>query len=174
MASMKRLVRDTRAVSLVEFALISPVMITMMFGSFTAYHLARASMRLWSVTQSIGDLVSQQTTLTVAKMSDICTSASLSLVPFSGTLSAAVASVTQSSTGTTAVDWQDVTCGGASTISNALALGTAYDPNIKDSVIVVKSIYVYKFPPSYVLPSSITLTRVTYSRPRSGTQVAHS
>ena len=48
-----------------------------------------------------------------------------------------------------------------------------YVPNTKDSVIVVRATYVYTFPPSYVLPKTITLTRTMMSRPRAGTTVIH-
>ncbi|RYC28807.1 hypothetical protein D3273_27355 [Lichenibacterium minor] len=123
--------------------------------------------------ESLGDLVAQQTTLMTAEMTDFCAGRRLTLAPFLGPLTATAASVTYATSGTRAVDWQDTTCGGA-TLSNALALGAAYAPNLGDSVIVVQATYVYKFPPSYTLPSSYTLTRTTYSRPRAGTTVAHS
>ena len=164
--------KNTQGVSAIEFALIAPVMMVIMLGSISTYHLVRASMKLWDITQSVSDLVSQQQTLTAAEMTDICTSTSLSKYPFTGTLKVAVASVTHPSTGATAIDWQDTTCGSGTAISNALALGAAYTPDPKDSVIIAKSTYVYTFPPSYVLPSSITLTRTTYSKPRDGTQVS--
>ncbi len=163
---------DARGAIAVEFALLAPVMLVMLLGSISAAHLARASMKAWNVAQSVGDLVAQQTTLTTAEMTDFCTGGKLTLAPLTGTLTATVASITYSTSGTRAVDWQDTTCGGA-TLSNALALGATYTPNPGDSVIVVQVTYVYTFPPSYVLPSSFTLTRTTYSRPRTGTAVAH-
>ena len=164
--------RDARASIAVEFALLAPVMLIMLFGSISAARLVRASIKTWNIAQSIGDLVAQQTTLTTASMTDFCTGGQLTLAPFTGALTATVASVTYSTAGTRAVDWQDTTCGGT-TLSNALALGTPYTPNAGDTVIVVQATYVYSFPASYVLPSSFTFKRTTYSRPRAGTTVSH-
>ena len=163
---------DTRGSVVVEFALLAPVMLVMLLGSVSAAHLARASIKIWNVAQSVGDLVAQQTMLTSAQMADFCKGGRLTLAPFTGTLTATAASVTYASSGVRAVDWQDTTCGGT-TLSNALALGTAYTPSPGDSVIVVQATYVYAFPPSYLLPASFTFTRTTYSRPRAGTTVAH-
>lgn len=172
MARPSRFRADARASITVEFALVAPVMVTMLFGSISAARLARASIKTWNVAQSLGDLVAQQTTLTASAMTDFCAGGRLTLAPFTGALTATVASVTFGASGTRAVDWQDTTCGGAA-LSNALALGTPYTPNPGDSVVVVQATYVYTFPPSYVLPSSFTLTRTTYSRPRAGTTVGH-
>lgn len=172
MARSAKFGSDARASITVEFALLAPVMLIMVLGSASAARLARASIKAWNVAQSIGDLVAQQTTLTTAGMTDFCTGGRLTLAPFTGALTATVASVTYATSGTRAVDWQDTTCGGA-TLSNALALGTPYTPTLGDSVIVVQTTYVYAFPPSYVLPSSFIFRRTTYSRPRAGTAVAH-
>ena len=172
MARARTFRSDTRAAIAVEFALLAPVMLIMLFGSISAARLVRASIKTWNIAQSIGDLVAQQTTLTTAAMTDFCTGGKLTLAPYTGAVTATVASVTTSATGTRAVDWQDTTCGGTA-LSNALALGAPYTPNATDSVIVVQTTYVYSFPASYVLPSSFTFTRTTYSRPRAGTTVAH-
>lgn len=164
---------EARGAVAIEFALLLPVMIAMLFGSVSAANLVRASMKVWNVAQALGDLVAQQTSLSTAQMTDFCKGGALTLAPLTGALSATVASVTYATTGTRVVNWQDTTCGGTA-IANALALGALYTPNAGDSVIVVQATYVYSFPPSYILPSSFTFTRTTYSRPRAGTAVAHS
>ncbi len=167
-----RFIRCRRGIMAVEFALILPFMMAALFGGFTATRLVRASMKSWNAAQSMADLISQQTSVTSAEISDFCAGGRLTLAPFTGSLAFTVASVTNSATGTRAVDWQDTTCGGAQ-LGNALSLGTNYTPSLGDSVIIVQTKYTYAFPESYVLPSSITFTRLTYSRPRDGTKVAH-
>jgi Flp pilus assembly protein TadG len=157
----------------VEFALLLPVMVAMLFGSISAASLVRASMKIWNVAQAIGDLVAQQTSLSAAQMNDFCKGGALTLAPLSGGFTATVASVTYVAGGSRVVNWQDTTCGGTA-MANALALGTPYTPNAGDSVIVAQATYVYSFPPSYILPPSFTFTRTTYSRPRAGTAVVHS
>lgn len=164
---------DDRGVAIVEFAILFPAMVLLLFGAISATNLARASMKVWNAAQSVADLVSQEASLTTSDMTDFCKGGALILAPSSGALTFTAASVTTSAAGATAADWQDTTCNGAA-MSNAVALGTPYVPNAKDSVIVVKATYAYSFPPSYVLPSSLTLTRYAYARPRAGTTVPHS
>ena len=103
---------EARGAVAIEFALLLPVMIAMLFGSVSAANLVRASMKVWNVAQALGDLVAQQTSLSTAQMTDFCKGGALTLAPLTGALSATVASVTYATTGTRVVNWQDTTCGG--------------------------------------------------------------
>ena len=173
MLRLARALADQSGVIAVEFALLFPVMVAMLLGAMSAAHLARASIALWSAAQSIGDLVAQQTSMTPSALTDFCKGGSLTLTPFTGTFTVSAASVTRSSSGTLGLDWQDTTsCGGAA-LADALTSSAAYVPNPKDSVIMVRAVFVYSFPASYVLPKTLTLTRTTFSRPRSNTSVVH-
>ena len=174
MRKLKPFGRADEGVIAVEFALILPLMLVALFGSFSVTRMARASSKVWNVAQTVGSLVAQQSTVTNAQISDFCTGGTLILAPFTGAVAMTVASVTYNATsGARAVDWQDTTCGGA-VMSDALAQGTLYTPNPSDSVIVVKLTYTYTFSSSYLLPKSFSFTRYSYSRPRNGTQVLHS
>lgn len=168
--------RDTRAVVAIEFSILMPVMIVILFGSFEATRLVRASFRVTGAAQTIADLVAQQDSVSTSEMANFCVGGKLVLTPFSTTsLTASVASVTYSSTSSgRAVDWQDTTCGNGSTIGNAVSLGTAYTPNVKDSVIVARVTYSYTPLLNTFLTSAFTMTRVAYARPRNGTTVSHS
>ena len=165
--------RDDGGAIAVEFALILPVMVMLLLGATSATDLARASIKSWNAAQSIADMVSQQASLSTAEMTDFCTGGRLALAPLSGTATFTAASVTTSASGTTAVDWQDTASCGGQTMADALSVAKPYVPNAKDSVIVVRITYVHTFPPSYVLPRTLTLTRTGVSRPRAGTTVAH-
>ena len=165
---------DDGGVVSLEFALILPVMVALLFGAVSAANLGRTSIKLWNAAQSMADIVSQQTTLSTTDMQDFCTGGRLALAPLNGTMTVTIASVTTSASGTTAVDWQDTASCGGTTMPDALTAAAPYVPNPKDSVIVVRATYVHTFPPSYILPKTITLTRTMFSRPRLGTTVKHS
>ena len=165
---------DEAGVIAVEFALLFPVMVAMLLGAMSAAHLARASIALWSAAQSIGDLVAQQTSVTDLRLTDFCKGGSLTLIPFTGAFTVTAASVTRSSSGTVVLDWQNVTSCGGTAMPDVLTASAAYVPNAKDSVIMVRAIFIYSFPASYILPKTLTLTRTTFSRPRSNTVVTRS
>ena len=106
--------------------------------------------------------------------SNYCTGGQLVMMPFaSSPLSATIASVTHYAAGIS-VDWQDTTCGSATSISNATTLASSVVPNVGDSVIIVKANYSYTSPISYVLSASFTLSQTAFSRPLKSSQVTHS
>ena len=94
MRDLRTLAGDDRGVSAVEFALILPVMVAMLFGAVSAANLVRTSIKLWNAAQSMADLVAQQTTLQTSDMVDFCKGGQLALAPVSGTMTVAAASVT--------------------------------------------------------------------------------
>jgi Flp pilus assembly protein TadG len=157
----------------IEFALVLPLMISLIMGIFEVTRVMGAKMRLTAATQSIADLMAQRVNVTLAESTNFCNGARMTMHPLPGTaLKAAVASVTKGVSSTT-VDWNDVACGGAATISNAITLATALIPNITDSTIIVQASYSYTSPISYVLAANYTLTATAYARPRNVARITH-
>ena len=93
-----------------------------------------------------------------------------------GSLSAAVVSLTSAKGGAPAKDWEDdagCTTAAASYAAAAATLagptgsgGYALTPNPGDSVVVVRASYTYKPVLHYLLGSSWTLTQTAFARPR--------
>ena len=173
---MDAFLRDRRGVAGIEFAIIAPLMIVAVFGTLEIGRFIRAATRVADAASSLADLVAQQSTVTTSSMTNFCNGSLLTLAPLStSTFSAAVASVTySSSTGARASDWQDVTCGSATAMTNQVTLATPLTPTSGDSAIVVTATYVYKLSTAVVLAKSITITRVAFSRPRANATVVHS
>lgn len=160
--------------ALIEFALVLPIMITLFLGVFEGTRVVAASMRLANAAQSVADMIAQQSNIDANMMTNFCNGGQLSMTPLSGTsLTIAVAEVTNNN-GTLTVDWNDVTCNGATTISNATTLATTLVPNANDSVVIVQATYAYTSPISYVLASSYTLTQTAYQRPYNVGTITHS
>ncbi len=171
----RRFARHDGGAIAIEFAMLMPVMAVLLFGGFEATRMLRASIRLNDVAQTVADLVAQQTTVTAAGMVNICNGGGLVMAPFSSaTLDATVASVTYASTGAGRVlDWQDTTCGAGGAIGRPTTLAVAYTPNVKDSLIIVQAVFVYKPIVNTVFATSFTMTRMAYARPRDGSSVSH-
>jgi len=168
---LSRLPRDERAAALVEFALVLPIMISLFLGTFEVTRVVAADMRLASAAQSYADMIAQQSTLTVAQMTNFCNGGKLAMTPLPAKgLKAAVASVTHGNS-STAEDWHDESCGTAKAIASATTIAAPLVPNVNDSVIIVQASYAYTSPISYVLKKSYTLTQSAYARPRNVTTV---
>jgi Flp pilus assembly protein TadG len=168
------ILRSDRGTALVEFALVTPVMVIMFFGAFETTRLVAASMRLANAAQGMADMVAQNNTVNNTMTANFCVGGGLSMYPLaSSSFKAAIASVTNSG-GTTKVDWNDTTCNSATAISNATTLAATDVPNVSDSVIIVKATFAYTSPIAHILSSAYTLTQYGYARPRANATINHS
>ncbi len=155
-----------RGAAALEFALITPAMSILLFGSVEVTQLSRVSMELGNTAQAMADTAARSALGTQPDFTDICAGGGLMMMPYAGSgLSAAIASISKSGTGITQ-NWQDTSCGSATAIANPTTLGAALVPNSGDRVIIVRATYTYHSPLSFVLPASATLSSTAYARPR--------
>lgn len=187
--SLRTLAADRRGTALLEAALIFPLMVTMLLGTFELSQYVRANGRVTNAASAIADLVAQQGSGISGGSSGVlgnfCKAGKLMMTPFptsggagqAGAFTAAIVSVTNNS-GTAAVDWEsDAGCGvGATALgTSAVTLATSPTnmvPNSGDSVIVVKVTYLYAGATQAILPGTLTLSQIALARPRSGTTVS--
>lgn len=166
-----RLLRDfaseTRAVAVVEFAIIMPLMVMLTMGTFEATRAVRAKMKADFAAQTFADLIAAQTSVDAAALTNFCNGVQMLMVPYVTTsLKAAIASVTNGT-----VDWTDTSCGSATAISSPATLATTLSGGGGNSVIIVQTTYAYTSPVPYLMPASITLTQTAFARPRNVTTV---
>lgn len=175
MAAFQHFRRDGRGTAAIEFAVIAPVLIFLILGTFEVGRFVRAGMRVSNAAASLADLVAQQTNLVATDMTDFCNGSKLTLTPLPTTsFQAAVASVTYSKAGVRASDWQDTTCGPATAMTTQVTLATPLTPTKGDSAIVVTATYTYTLSYATVFAKSVTITRIAFARPRAGTTITHS
>lgn len=157
----------------VEFAFVVPVLLVLLFAGYEGTRIATASMRLNDSAQMMADLVSRQTYVTAAQMSDFCDGIKLAMNPLStASYRATVASVTHTASGVV-VDWQDTKCGSGNAIASAATLAKPYIPSVNDTVIIVQAAYDYRPVVNSVVSPAVTLVRTGYARSRGGTPVSH-
>ena len=60
----KRLLRETGGSTIVEFALLAPILLTVLLGSVTAFDMFRNAQNVEKATFTIGDMLSRQTVMT--------------------------------------------------------------------------------------------------------------
>jgi Flp pilus assembly protein TadG len=165
---------DVRGVAAVEFALLLPILIAFYFGAVELTQGMMAQERTIHTAATIGDLVSQSSTLTSADITDILSVGQTTMYPYpTGSLGERVTSVSEDAKGKITVTWSQASGG-----MTALTKGSGFsDPNLtkvlttNDSEIVAESQYTYTSAFNYVLPKPITFNEKSYSKPRISTSV---
>lgn len=169
------LASDRSGVAVIEFALLLPVLLTLLLGSFETARLLLAYLKLEAAAETAADLVAQTAPNTVLQSSDFTNITDaveqvMTPLPTSG-MEVAYASVTYS-TGSPVIDWHTeingapaITAGSLPDSVSAATLGSETNGSL-DSVIVVQLTYPYVSPVSYVLSANFTLTESAFNRPR--------
>ena len=163
----------------VEFALIMPILITLVIGTVSIVQLIRANIVFAAAASTMGEITAAQTTVTagVAGITgDYCKGAQFTMFGYNtASLAMAIASVTNTN-GSIAQDWEnDTSCPttavpfGTGATSSAVTLGTPLVPTAGDSVIIVRAAYVYTPLFNLIIGKPVTLGTIVYSRPRNYT-----
>jgi Flp pilus assembly protein TadG len=162
--------KDHSGVSAVEFALISPVLITFYFGFAETTQAMMAKRRASHVASTIGDLVAQEQTLTNSEMTDLFTIGGTLLTPFPTTsLKIRVTSVTaNATTGVVKVDWSDGYGGLAALSANSTYTGIPSGLIAAGQSLVISEVtYSYDSPIKKYVPNTLNWADKYYLRPRS-------
>jgi Flp pilus assembly protein TadG len=165
------LTADRVGAASVEFALVLPILLALSLVALETTLAIMGSMFLTNAAEAVADVVAQQNSGGWS-VSNVCTAGQLSMTPLSGTpLKIAIASVTNNGGSAPRLDWQDTSCGNASTIPNVTSLAAPLVPKNGDSAIVVQATYTYATPIQYLFTSSIKLSQNSIQRPRNGSSV---
>ena len=161
-----RFIRDGRAVSAVEFALVLPIMITLYFGTVEITDGVIADRKVTAMTSAIGDLVAQAAVIEDAEMANIFKAASSIIAPYSpDPIKLVVTHVTVDEHGNGIVDWSDglnragYSKGSTLTIPDGLA-------SENTTLVVAEGSYLYTPILGQIITSSFTLEDTFYLRPR--------
>lgn len=191
MRAFKRL-KERCGTAATEFAILLPVVAMLTYGIYAIADAVRIEMKVSNAAASMADLVAQQvngvTSGTSGVLGNFCQAGVLMMTPFlvgngGGTFSAAMASVTNYSSGGVTVDWEsDKSCPTTATAMGANAKTLATTPtdllsnagSPGDSVIVVQVTYSYEYLSSiqYLFPGAVTITRTAFARPRGNSVIS--
>ena len=172
LARLKRLRRDERGVSAVEFAMIAPVMILFYFGLAEVTQVMIAERKTVRTASAIGDILAQTAEIKVTGaggIDDVFDMAETLMTPFptSTQLKICVASITKSSTGALSVTWRRTK--NAAVCPNVGATTEAVPADLLangESVVMSRVTYTYIGPTNMVMRTNPTFTKTFYLRPR--------
>lgn len=175
---LKALIRDVRAVSAVEFALLLPFMISL-YVAANETSLALSIYRKVSHTgATLGDLTSQATTLTTAEMSDIMAATSAVMSPYAGTGLKIVVAAVEMKNNAYVTDWS-VAQNTTTWTENGTPPVTIPSGLITNGQQIIVTQVQYTYVSTFSLfmkdiwgTNSITLKDVSYFRPRVTTVIA--
>jgi Flp pilus assembly protein TadG len=198
-AMIARLRRDIRGVSAIEFALIAPILILIYCGMAELSSGLTAARKASHAASAVGDLVSQQSSVSLSTMANFFLGGDDVMQPFptsatSGSTTTLLlqqritSAVLQSDLKTVLVSWSCTPTGqsvltplavnatlvassGTASSSNYTSLSSLL-VNAGDSVIITEGRYTFSSPVNYMLPQSLVFTNTYFLKPRRGASVA--
>ncbi len=171
--ALVRLLRDRRGVSTIEFAFIVPILILFFMGTAELGAAVTAQRKLMNTTFTVGDLVTQQSSINAADLTDIFQVAN-TLIPaqMQGNLTIRVMSVGVSAQGTATVLWCKTNVAVAGNLACPAANATLPNfpmgllPTATSTVIETDASNHYTSIMASLIPNGITMTTSNYINPR--------
>ncbi|CAA6603548.1 putative TadE family protein [Rhodospirillaceae bacterium LM-1] len=154
-----------RGTAAVEFALIAPMMIAIYMATVELTALLLIERKIVAATETVADLVSQESVITPAEVDDVIVAAQRIFDPYSTTsLSINIASVRYNTTsGAPEIEWQRIvgTTGGSSVLTQAVGLGQPGEG-------VVIAYLTYSYTPMFgtLITDTVFLEEMSFLRPR--------
>jgi Flp pilus assembly protein TadG len=179
LSRLRALQEDRRGVSAVEFALIAPVMIGMLFGSADLSLALMADRKVTLAVSTVTDLVAQDDTVNCAELDRIFSAATAILAPFSTTPATLRVTMVDDNGGSPRAVWSDTAEFGAIGTCNptpAAVVTTSmstHDARLRQLVTATNGVVMGEI--SYAFPSNltnmvgygpITMTETFFLRPR--------
>ncbi|MES1198984.1 MAG: TadE/TadG family type IV pilus assembly protein [Pseudomonadota bacterium] len=165
-ASFLRFLRNRKGLAAVEFALIAPMMVFLLFGATELIDALDVDQRAQNAASSIADVVSRDTEVSNDEVSGLWSSLDLLMYPDSAAAaSACITSYSINATGTATAQWHEVHNGfGACPSSDVHLTASMKQPN--SSLIVAEVHYTYTPRLNFVFNGAFTLSHITYRRSR--------
>jgi len=175
---LPRFARDTRGAAAIEFALVTPLMLTMYFGMVELSSGVAIDRKVTMVSHTLSDLVAQATAVTNSDISNVFNASAAMMTPYlASPLTARVTEVAIDNTGKATV-----TCSRAWTSSGGVSSGYTQNAVVTSSIpagLIVNNTsliwsevsYVYTPTIGYVVKSAVTLSDQFFARPRQSTSV---
>jgi len=175
---LRRFARETRGAAAVEFALVTPLMLSLYFGMVELSTGVAMDRKVTMVSHTLSDLIGQATAVDDTDISNVFNAASSIMTPYLVTpLTAKITAVSIDNTGNaTVVCSRSWTSGGS--VTSGRTINTVVTSSIPAGLIVnnteliwAEVSYVYTPTVGYVVKTAITLSDQFYARPRQSATV---
>lgn len=167
MRSLRRFGKATGGLAALEFAILVPMMVLILFGSVDVIDMLGANRRAQNVAASLADVVARDTEVSNQEITGLWTAANVLLFPSApANMQMRITSISIVDASTARVVWSEGHGGMAPRTTNAtIALPTAMmQPGT--SVIFTETVFTYRSPLGIVLSAPITMRHNAYRRSR--------
>ncbi len=151
---IRRFLVNRRGAAALEFALIVPIMLTLMFGSIEVSELVGADRRVKTMTDSVADVMARDVRVTNVEVNDVLGSAGQMLFPMvNQNVGIRISAVEMTTPGNGEVIWSDARGLTAHAIGATIAIPRTPADKIcpGDSVMIADGQYTYNSPIGFVL-----------------------
>jgi len=169
---LRRIWADKGGLAAIEFALIVPALLAMVFGGIEVTNILIVRADVSSLASTGADLISQESTVTNSDMTDVFSALSALVYPYpTSNATIIITSVIDDGKGGGKVAWSDAYNGTAHTAGAAMTVPTGLITT-GGSVVVTEVTYAYTTPSSYLIKIPITMSNIFYSHPRRVAQIS--
>jgi Flp pilus assembly protein TadG len=174
---LSRWVKDQRGVSALEFALIMPIIIVLIFGMANISQALMAQRRVNHIASAMGDLTAQNLTMMDSDFTDMFSVAAFMMKPLDQSdLSIRITSVIVDGKKIPHVDWSvagPTLQPGLTHGAQVTTLPAGLISNTGDSVVMAETTYTFDAPVKALMPNGIKFKEVYYFRPRKSSCVLY-
>jgi Flp pilus assembly protein TadG len=161
---LRRLTRDARGVSAVEFALVAPLMIALYLGCVEVSEGVAADRKVTLVASTVANLVAQSTALSASDLSNIFDASTAIMAPYStSNVQITVSCLAIDANKNVTVKWSETRNG--TKLSGAVSIPS--DLKLANSQLIYSTVsYPYKPTMGYTITGTLTLSEKMYMMPR--------
>jgi Flp pilus assembly protein TadG len=166
MQRLRRFVAARRGSAALEFAIIAPMMVFLLFGSVDLLDALNANKRVQNAASSIADVTARDTEISNAEVTGLWAALDVLMFPEDGAqVNMRVTSVTIVSSSNARVVWSEGHGMSARVVNSTVTLPAAMmTPGA--SVIMTEANYSYRSPLGFLLPGPVALQHNAYRRSR--------
>jgi len=172
--TLRKACRAQSGMAAVEFAMVLPAMLALVFGSIEVTNALVCKGDVTSTASTAGDLIAQGTKVTDADLNNVYASLAALLYPYpTGSTQVRITSIIDDGQGGAKVAW--------SKAQNTTPYSTGQSMTVPagliqsgGSVIYAEITYPYTSPFTYIIHSPITMTNTYYAHPRRVAQIPYS
>lgn len=164
--------RNKSGLAAVEFALIAPVMVTLLLGTAELCNALSCHQKVTMLASTGADLVAQMTTMTSSDMNNVFAAVNAIIYPFpSSNAKIVISSIVSDGNGGGKVDWSQAQNATALTPGNAVTIPAGLMPKAQCaagtcSVILAQVTYDYGSSFGQIFKGTVPMSDTFYARPR--------